>query len=173
MKNFKILPLLLAAALTVSAAGPPRVTRDSLAAGESILNDSLRKLWSDLGVIGTTRGVYLEGYGVVYTAEVTLVTASISMMQPSVSPEQMKQLGILKQKRIPELKNAMKQTLVTLANSLNTVGPDEQVSIGLLLLKYPGETKPATQVVLQGSKRKLLEAQGAAALDQVIRVTEY
>ena len=49
--------------------------RTTLAAAEKSLDDRIAGLWGDnpLIVLGPTRGVYLEGYGAVFTAEVNLV----------------------------------------------------------------------------------------------------
>ena len=42
---------------------------------EKSLDERISKLWDDNPylLLGTTRGVYLEGYGAVFTAEVNLV----------------------------------------------------------------------------------------------------
>jgi len=170
MKTLKVLPLLLVAALCVPAAGPSRVNRDSLSGGERSLDDRLRRS-GDLGLVGATRGVYLDGYGAVFSAEITLAAVPASMFT-TVTQQQMDQVKATKLKRLPELKNAMKQQLVAMASALD-IPPDEQVAIALLLVRYPGEEKVIpVQIVVQASKKKLLEAQGAAALDQVVRVTD-
>jgi hypothetical protein len=173
MIKLKVLPLLLVAAISSSAANAPRVSRDAVASGERAIEDRLKHLWADLSVVGTTRGLYLEGYGAVYTAEVTLAIAPISMMQPIMSQQQKDQVRAKKVERMPELRVALKQALAGLASSLDKVPPDEQIVLAVLMLRYPGEEKLPMQIILQAPKRKLLEAQGAAALDQVIHVTEY
>jgi hypothetical protein len=172
MKTFKVLPLLLASAVLVSATVPPRVSHDSVVIAENAINDRLKGLWSDLTVIGKARGVYLEGYGVVFTAEVTVVTAPLSMMAGPLTQQQKDQIKATKLKRLPELRAALKQQLATLASTLD-LAPDEQVVIAVLLYRYPGEERLPVQMIVQAPKGKLMEAHGAAALDQVVRVTEY
>jgi hypothetical protein len=171
MKILKVLPLLLVAAVGFSAAGPPGVSHNSVVAGETSLENRLKGLWTDLTLIGRARGVYLEGYGVVFTAEVTVVTAPLSLIGPQQTQAQKDLIKAAKLKRMPELKTALKQALVALATSLD-VPPDENVAIALLLYRYPGEEKLPVQIVVQASKKKLLEAQGPAALDQVVHITE-
>jgi len=170
MKTLKVLPLLLIAALCIPAAGPSRVSREALTSGEKSLDDRLRRQ-GDLGLVGASRAVYLEGYGAVFSAEVTLATVQVGPFTP-VTQQQMDQMKAAKLKRLPELKNAMKQQLVAMASALNIL-PDEQVAIALLVVRYPGEEKVIPmQVVVQAPKRKLLDAQGAAALDQAVRITD-
>jgi hypothetical protein len=170
MKILKVLPFLLVAALCIPAAAPSRVNRDSLSSAEKSLDDRLRRQ-GDLGLVGGTRGVYLEGYGAVFSAEVTLATVPASMFT-SVTQKQMDQVKATKLQRLPELKNTIKQQLVAMASTLD-IPSDEQVAIALLLVRYPGEEKTIpVQIVLQAPKRKLLEAQGAAALDQIVHVTD-
>jgi hypothetical protein len=171
MKILKVLPFLLIAAIGVSAVGPARVSRDALVAGEKSIGEQLPRLWNDLGLIGAPRGVYLEGYGAVFTAEVTVATAPISMMGDRLTPQRMEEIKATKLKRLPDLKKALKQQLVKLATSLD-IPPDENVTIALLLLRYPGEEKLPIQITVQASKRKLLDAKDAATLDQVVRVSE-
>jgi hypothetical protein len=171
MKILKVFPLLLVTAVCFSAANPPRVSRDSVVSGETGLENHLKGLWTDLTVIGRARGVYLEGYGVVFTAEVTVVTAPILMMGPPLTQQQKDQIKATKLQRLPEVKNALKQELAALAASVD-VPPEENVVIALLLYRYPGEEKLPVQVIVQAPRKKLLDAKGTAALDQVIHVSE-
>ena len=71
--------LLLVIAASAMASDAPRVPRNTLAATEKKLDNSFTKLWSDnpFVVMGPTRGVYLEGYGAVFTAEVNLVAGPV------------------------------------------------------------------------------------------------
>ncbi len=83
MKTFKNHPtvllavpfLLLVVAASAIASDAPRVPRTTLAAAEKSLDNRFAGLWSDnpFVMLGPTRGVYLEGYGAVFTAEVNLV----------------------------------------------------------------------------------------------------
>src|SRR5439155_10043176 len=78
MKTLTISYLLAMAAVSASAAeasDAPRVARSTIATAEKSLDDRFTRLWSDnpVALLGPTRGVYLEGYGVVFTSEVNLV----------------------------------------------------------------------------------------------------
>ena len=77
--------LLLVIAASAIASDLPRVPRNTLAATEKKLDNSFTKLWSDnpFVVLGPTRGVYLEAYGAVFTAEINLVAGPpIGIMMP-------------------------------------------------------------------------------------------
>src|SRR5882724_6792216 len=79
--------LLLVVAASAIAVDAPRVARNTVALTEKSLDDRFNKLWSDnpFVVLGPTRGVYLEGYGAVFTAEINLVSAPAAVMLPGFS----------------------------------------------------------------------------------------
>ncbi len=176
----RLLPIfLLAFALGASAGDKPRVSRVSLVAMEKSLDDRITRLWNDnpFVLLGPTRGIYLEGYGAVFTAEVNLVAQPTSLMNPVVTKQDVVRHHQKKLERIPQLKTMLRQALVDTAASLDTVPADEQVTIVAFLTRYPWEDTSGLpiQVMMQGSKKKLIEAQhaGGAGLDAAIRVTEY
>lgn len=179
MKRILLPFLLLAVALCSTASTSPRVSRATLAAMEKSLDERITKLWGDIPflLIGATRGVYLEGYGAVFTAEVNMVVSPLSLMHSTATKEEIVHYRQQKLERLPQLKKALREALVSSAASLDTVPPEEQITIVAFLWHYPWEdsTGLPAQVTLQGQKRKLLDAQraGGAALDAAIRVTEY
>jgi hypothetical protein len=124
-------------------------------------------------LIGLTRGVYLEGVGAVFTAEVIVVNAPVNIMHPLPSKEEIVQMRKKKVERIPLLKRILKDALVAAAGSLETIPADEQVVIAVIVPRFTFEDAAGlpAQVTVQASKRKLLESKGAA-LDALIRVTD-
>jgi hypothetical protein len=178
MKRIYLSFLLLAVALGLTAATAPRVNRDTLAAMEKSLDARITKLWDDNPylLLGPTRGVYLEGYGAVFTAEVNLMSNPASLMHATLSKDEIAKYRVKKLERLPLLKKALREALVSTASSMDTVPPEEQVTIVAFLDHYPWEDingLPA-QLTFQAQKKKLLEAQrGGAMLDAAIRVTEY
>jgi len=71
------------------------------------------------------------------------------------------------------LKRVLKDALVAAALGLDTIPPDEQVVIAVIIPRFTFEdgTGLPAQITVQATKRKLLESKGAA-LDALIRVTE-
>ena len=82
--------LQLTANTLAAASETPRVSRAMLVASEKSLDDRVSRLWDDnpFVLLGPTRGIYLEGYGAVFTAEVNLVLGPVfAMVQPLPVPE--------------------------------------------------------------------------------------
>jgi hypothetical protein len=189
LKNHSTVPfllavpfLLLAVAASAIASDAPRVLRTTLAAAEKSLDNRFAGLWSDnpFIMLGPTRGVYLEGYGAVFTAEVNLVAGpQIGILTPSMTKASIALHRQKKIERIPELKKAMAKALAETAASpeMAAVPPDEQIVLVAFLSHFPWEdiSELPTQIMMQGTKKKLLEAQskGGAALEASIQAVQY
>lgn len=174
--------LLLVVAASAIASDAPRVPRTTLAAAEKSLDNRFAGLWSDnpFIMLGPTRGVYLEGYGAVFTAEVNLVAGpQIGILTPSMTKASIAQHRQKKIDRIPELKKAMAKALADTAASpeMAAVPPDEQIVLVAFLSHFPWEdlTGVPSQIMMQSSKKKLMEAQpkGGAALEASIQAVQY
>ena len=179
---FAISLLLTVAVATTAADSTPRVNRAVLNTAERSLDDRINKLWEDnpLALVGLTRGVYLEGYGAVFTAEINPISGPLALMHGSFTKEEKDRYHKRRAERIPQLVTVLKQMLVSSAASLDPIPAEEQVVIAVALSHNPWEdvTGLPGQVMVQASKKKLLEAQragsgGAAIIDQSIRVTQY
>jgi len=174
--------LLLVVAASAIASDAPRVPRTTLAAAEKSLDNRFSGLWSDnpFIMLGPTRGVYLEGYGAVFTAEVNLVAGpQISIIMQSATKQSIAEHRQKKLARIPELKKAMAKALADTAASpeMAAVPPDEQIVLVAFLSHFPWEdlTGVPSQIMMQSSKKKLMEAQpkGGAALEASIQAVTY
>ncbi len=89
-----------------------------------------------LDLLGTTRGVYLDGYGALFTAELSLiVTPSINPFRPKITPALKEQVHQRKVARVPLLEQAMKEMLKTAAMTLIQV-PDGQQFVFAVRLDY-------------------------------------
>jgi hypothetical protein len=188
MKNHPTVPFLLAVpfllvvAASAIASDAPRVPRTTLAAAEKSLDNRFAGLWSDnpFIMLGPTRGVYLAGYGTVFTAEVNLVAGpQIGILTPSMTKQSIAQHRQKKIDRIPELKKAMAKALADTAASpeMAAVPPDEQIVLVAFLSHFPWEDLSGvpSQIMMQGSRKKLMEAQGkgGAALEASIQAVQY
>jgi len=179
MKKISLTCLLVIAAAAMQAADTSRVTRALLVPAEKSLDDRIAKLWDDnpLALLGSTRGVYLDGYGVVFTAEVNMVIGGTSLMHLNLTKEDKDKHHKRKLERLPQLKTALKQAMVASAASLDPVLPDDQIVIAVFLSRYPWEETAGipAQVTFWSSKKKLLEVQRAngAGIDQAIQVKEF
>ena len=177
---FLLLAVAAATYVPASAANAtPRVTRPMLVAMEKSLDSRVTRLSQDnpFVLLGPTRGIYLEGYGAVFTAEVNLVSspAALMMFRGQMTKEEIEQHRQKKISRLPQLKEALRQALIDSAASLDTVPGEEQIVVVAMLSKYPWEdtTGLPQQIMMQASKKNLLDQRGnPSALDSVIRTIE-
>jgi hypothetical protein len=182
MKAAGVVAALLAAVLPAMPAEKPAVTRAALAAVESSFDGRIQRLGQaePFDLLGNTRGVYLEGFGVVFSAELSLiVTPSISPFRPSISKELMEKIHQKKLDRVPVLKQAMRDMLVSSAASLGAIPSNEQIAVGVTLFYYSWEGRSGlpSQIIMQASKSSLLDAHlgksTEAALAAAIRLKEF
>ncbi len=165
-----------------AVADTPPVRRAVIRAAERSLKDRLVRIFPDtpISVTGDPRGVYIDGYGAIFTAEMQPVSDGTSLMNSVLRPDDKVQVIAKKKARIPELKKAMKEALVETAASLDPVPLDEQVVLEVVIDRFlweDGSGYPA-ELIVQAPRRKLLDLKrsgnvgGAAALDAAIKLTE-
>ncbi len=178
MRAFILAGFVIALGATAGAiADTPAVPRTAIRAAELSLDERLQRIFPDTpsALVGTTRGIYLEGYGAVFTAEMEPVTDGTSLMNSVLRPEQ--KVEVLKKKvgRIPDLRKAMESALVETAASLDSVPLDEQVVLEVVIDRFlweDGKGYPA-ELMVQAPRRKLLDIKHAnGAGMEAIRVTQ-
>jgi hypothetical protein len=157
-------------------------TRADLLAIEKNLDNSLSRFYSDnpFNLLGRTRGVYLDGAGAVFTAEITLApTPGISPFRPEISPEDKVKINQMKQDRLPALRTLMRNFLVSSAASLDRLPPDEQICVGVSLFFFGWEIQTGLpqQVVMSAKKKPLVDVAAGrldrSQLDTLIKVREF
>lgn len=135
-------------------------SRAEIAAVEESLFNKLRRfdINAPIDVLGLPRGIYLEGYGAVFTAEVNIVqVAGISPFRPEISPEEVARVKAAKQKRLPEVRSMMRQMLLDSAASLDRVPMTEQVVLGFVLVHHSWEDrKGLPQMITMQAPRQAL-----------------
>lgn len=147
------------------------VDRNLLGNLERGCNKRIETLFDDpYMLLGLTRGLYLEGYGVVLSAEVNLaITPGATPFRMAMTDDEKAALRKKKLDRLPGLKQAMRDVLVTSAKSLEPMPTGEQVVVAITLLNRSFEQTQGlpSQIVMQASRQSLLT--GVAA----IKVREY
>lgn len=175
------IPSLLLLAVAIAIAAVPRVSRGALHAMEISFDKRIQTMSVDapFELLGNTRGVYLEGYGAVFTSEVNLLlSANISPFQPNMPRDFVVRLRQRKLERVPILKKSMQEEMLAMASSLDAVPANEQIALGVTLLYHPWEdtTGLPAQILMQAERQKLLDMQlgrtSRASLDSIIRVQE-
>ena len=156
------------------------VSRTMLTAVEKHLDDKITRLWEDnvVTLTGQTRGIYLDNYGVVFSAEINLVMGPpFTLVRPIPNKDEIVKHRLKKLDRLPELKKAMRKSLLDVAATLDTVPAEEQIVFVAFLAKYPWEETNGlpVQVMLRGQKKKLLELMRGPStpeLEAAIQITQ-
>ena len=178
VKKISTFLLLGAVAIRATAASAPHVSRTVLKAVELSLDEKLKTIWPEnpFTLIGNTRGLYLDGYGALFTVEVSPILSTTMMMHPTVTKEEAVKAHKLRIERVAQLKVALKQAVVDAAASLDPVPADDQITLIVFLQYHSWEDVSGTpaQLTFQGKKRALLDAKraGGAAIAQAVQVTE-
>ena len=152
-----------------------RVTRAALAGIEKTFDGRfLRANAPDsFDLLGATRGVYLEGYGAVFSAELNLiVTPNLSPFHPAFTAQEKSRIHARKVERLPLLKRNMRDMLLASAASLENLPPNEQIVLAVSLFHYSWEDSSGipSQIVMQAERQKLL---GNATRENAIREVEF
>jgi hypothetical protein len=165
--------LLLACLLALPAFSDKQtVDRNLLGTLERGCNKRIETLFDDpYMLLGLTRGVYLDGYGVVLTAEVNLaITPGATPFRMAMTDEEKATLRKKKLDRLPGLKQAMREVLVSSAKTLQPMPGSEQVVVAITLLNRSFEMTQGlpSQIVMQAPKQALM-----GGVTTAIKVREF
>jgi len=147
-----------------SAADKPRVSRDQIIGMEKALDQRLQGLATredPVDLVGVTRGMYIDGYGAVFTGEINLgLTGGISPFHQKISKEEVAHVHQTKTARLVKLREAMQDMLMDAAASLDPVPDDEQIAVGVSLFCWRWEDTSGLpeQIVMHAPKRDLIAA---------------
>lgn len=173
-----VLSLFLAASLLVAAAIEPALTRAMLIPVEKKIDQRLETLFDEpFLLLGMTRGLYLDKFGAVFSAELQLVSTpgvgTFGFTAPT--KEMLASTRKKKLERLPILKEAMRAQLASAAVALEKLPTDEKVVLGISVFRRSWEdsTGVPAQIVMQARRGDLMAARTAAAMDAAIKVQEF
>jgi hypothetical protein len=162
---------LAAAVVLVSA---PVAKRDQLNPLEKGFAQSLTA--SQMRILGYPSAINIDGFGVVYTAEVNLSYSPIAdPFQQTFSPQVKARTQNTEQLQLPILRNEMRQLLLRTSEALDALPMNEQIVVGVKISQQAWQDRGGVpqEIVMQGQKSKLLEAKrGKTSPESVIRVQE-
>jgi len=175
------LTLALIACAGLALADAPRIKREAIEKLEETFDRALVAGKVPCDLLGNTRGVYLEGYGAVFTSMVSLVFTPTPNPFRDFTKKDVADIHQKKLQQIPVLKEKMRDMLLTMAasSSLDSVRPSEQMVCGVTLYYYKWEDQSGlpSQIVMQAEKQKLLDVQNGRAargdLDSIVKVQEF
>ena len=112
-----------------------------------------------ISILGRTRGVYLDEYGVVFTTEVELIaTPTINPFRKDISPELKTEVHRQKLENLPLLRKAMREMVKTTAMTFGAAGfkmnilkPTSQVVLAVRIsyLPYENTTGLPGQIIMK------------------------
>jgi hypothetical protein len=105
---------------------------------------------------GGTRGLYIEGFGTVFTTELSLiVTPSITPFRPTISDELRLQVHQRKLAHLPQLEGLMKDLMKVSALTLVPLPDDQQVVYAVRVRYLPWEdtTGLPAQILMTADKK--------------------
>lgn len=158
------------------------VNRGLIAAVEVSMNKRVEALFpgEQYLLLGHTHGVYLDGVGCVFTTRINLAEGpGLSPFRQQLPESERAALRKKKLERLPVLKTAMRDMLVSAAIVMDPVAPSERMVLSISLLNYPHEDVSGlpTQIVMQAERRTLLgfltPKSDKAALEAAIQTREF
>ena len=175
MNGLAILLAFFFAAQEAPPASHARVTRAALASVEKTFDGRFVRAYTPdaFDLLGPTRGVYLEGYGAVFSTELNLIVSSnLSPFHPVFTKIEIARTHGRKVQRLPLLKQEMREMLVASAVSLENLPSSERVVLAVSLFHYSWEDYSGlpSQIVMQAERQKLLSN---ATRETAIRTVEY
>jgi hypothetical protein len=152
-----------------------RITRVALAGLERSFDSRLERANApdSFYLLGPTRAVYLEGYGVVFSAEINLIISpNLSPFHQSFTKIEKTRIHDRKLRQLPMLAQNMREMLIASAAALENLPPNEQVVAAVTLFHYSWEDASGmpSQIVMQAERQKLLSN---ATRETAIRTVEY
>ncbi len=116
-----------------------------------------------MSILGSARGVYLAGYGAVFTLEVNLApVANISPFRQSYSEEEKRQLNVRKRQRLETLEQQARDILIAETRALTALPAGEKVALAVSLFHFAWEdlTQLPSQMVMAAVRSALDQARG-------------
>ncbi len=169
--------LLAVTALAAAQPGKPKVSRATLAPLEGSFDGRLSRPGQQdaFDLLGNTRGVYLEGYGVVFTTELNLIVMpGASPFRPQVTKEEIERVHQRKLAKLEVLKKSMREMMASAAAAIDGLPANEQVVVAMTLFYYSWEDKAGlpSQILLQAPKSVLLGGAVPAA-NATVQIKEF
>ena len=144
--------------------------RQTLADVERRLDTKLGSLGGandPVDLLGASRGIYLDGYGAVFTVEASLIiTPGINPFHQTITEPEKEKVHQRKLDRLPALKQLMRDMWRDSATALTAIPDNQQVVIAVRLLYLPWEDTRGLpgEIVMKGDRRAA--ATGAVQMEE-------
>jgi hypothetical protein len=144
---------------SVTSTEKSRLPRQALSDLERRLDVKLASLGGandPVDLLGAARGIYLDGYGVVLTAEASLiVTPGLSPFHTVMTEPEKEKVRQRKLDRLPMLRQAMRDVWRDSATALTSIPDNQQVVIAvrLLYLNWEDTRGLPGEIVMKGDRK--------------------
>jgi hypothetical protein len=118
---------------------------------------------------GFTRGLRLDDYGAIFTAEVDLVAApTLNPFQTSIAPQQVGEVHRRKLVNLPLLRKTMRDMMMVSANTLTGLAPEGHIVVAVRLAYQSWEQREGlpAQIVMRATRQDALAGQIQTTEDQ-------
>lgn len=122
-------------------------------------------------MLGLTRGVYLQGYGAVFSVELDLIQSpTVNPFHGAIGKQDVVSTHARKLKQLPLLQDAVRRQMIACAKGLDAVPPDQQLVMVVRLDYQPWEdTDKLPAQILLTADRKSAEAGNIQVDDQFVQ----
>jgi hypothetical protein len=151
-------PLKLAAVNPGAAGVATAPPRQAIADVEKRLDTRLDQVGGKdrVYILGLTRGLYLEGYGAVFTSELDLVESPRpNPFHQQIGPQEAAAVRQRKMQNLAALRKSLRDLWADAASLLGSIPDTDQVVVAVRLLYQPWEDTSGmpTQIVVKGSRK--------------------
>jgi len=170
----------VAFALLLAAGMPAVAPAQAVGPSRAAIVDAQKHLNNRLAVAGgrdpmevlnSAQGVYLRGIGSIFTAQVDLIiTPALTPFRQKMEAAQVAVIRRRKLEHLPLLRQAMQESLISTAKTLDALPLNEHVVLAVSLTYFYWEDRNGlpSQIVMKGVREPLMK--GAA---NAIQVDEY
>jgi len=156
-------------ALTAQAPAPGKVDFAGISKLEGAFEQKVKNLnpGDPVDQLGACSGVYLGGYGLVFTTPLSLVAAPVfGPFTGGFTPQKAEVIHKRKLAQLPALRKAMSDMVVQAAKASTTLSPEEKVvvAVRLVYLDYEDKTGLPNQIVMSADRASALS--GAIHTDE-------
>jgi hypothetical protein len=106
-------------------------------------------------ILGLTRGLYLQGYGAIFTAEASLINSPVQSPFRQITKDDVVKVHQRKLEHLGLLKTALREQWISTAAALNALPDTDQVVIAVRLRYLPYEDTSGLpgQIILRGPRK--------------------
>lgn len=146
-----------------------RIAPSTFSTLEKSFDTRLERAAADpMAVLGTTRGLYVEGVGAVFTTEIDLIqTPNMRLFRSSpMTPEEVARVHDRKFKNVATLRAAMTEMMKAAGRTLLQIPPDQKVIVAVRFLYLPWENTAGLPAQIVMTATRTGAADGAIKVDE-------